>query len=550
MKKRVIRKFRLSPITKSFRVRLYLIFTGTIALLTAAFVSFYVVTENNAYRSTLEREGRLLATILSQNARLPLFAENREALSVLAEGTSRQSSVVSVLISDQQGRVAAEARKVEVPQGETVKMEVEITSPSSVLSPESVLLGHQETDKQQVIGRVHLLLDMSAVRERLVNLVAASLAIGTLFWVAVSLLSYQVIKRVTSSFNMLMGGVEEIGSGKLSARVDLEGDDELARAANAINAMAASLELRELENLALQEELLKAMQLEVQEEKKLVMARLIQTNKMTSLGLLLSSMAHEINNPNASIRFSGYMIGKMWSDAVPLLDRVREEEGDFYLGGIPFEKARQALTENAGKIVENSERIARVVQGLRDYGVGGDAHLKQKLELNAAVSAALSVLACQIKKDVQLNTSLGTGIPVIPGSQQQIEQVIINLIVNAMQALEDGRGEVHLTTRHDAHNGEVVVEVSDNGVGIKPETMERLFEPFYSTKLDRGGSGLGLYISQYIVAEHGGRLQLTSAPGKGTLARVVLPAAPAASVRGMVSAQNGQHAADALHQVG
>ncbi|WP_226373855.1 hypothetical protein [Citrifermentans bemidjiense] len=200
------RKFRLSPFTKSFRVRLYLIFTGTIALLTAAFVTFYVLTEINAYRSTLEREGRLLATILSQNARLPLFAENREALSALAEGTSRQSSVVSVLIIDQQGRVAAEARKVEIPQGETVKMEVEITSPSSVLSPESVLLGHQETDKQRVIGRVHLLLDMSAVRERLVNLVAASLAIGTLFWVAVSLLSYQVLKRVTSSFNMLMGG--------------------------------------------------------------------------------------------------------------------------------------------------------------------------------------------------------------------------------------------------------------------------------------------------------------------------------------------------------
>ncbi|ADO00809.1 LOW QUALITY PROTEIN: sensor histidine kinase [Citrifermentans bemidjiense Bem] len=550
MKKRVKRKFRLSPFTKSFRVRLYLIFTGTIALLTAAFVTFYVLTEINAYRSTLEREGRLLATILSQNARLPLFAENREALSALAEGTSRQSSVVSVLIIDQQGRVAAEARKVEIPQGETVKMEVEITSPSSVLSPESVLLGHQETDKQRVIGRVHLLLDMSAVRERLVNLVAASLAIGTLFWVAVSLLSYQVLKRVTSSFNMLMGGIEEIGSGKLSARVDLEGDDELARAANAINAMAASLELRELENLALQEELLKAMKLEVQEEKKLVMARLIQTNKMTSLGLLLSSMAHEINNPNASIRFSGYMIGKVWSDAVPLLDRVREEEGDFYLGGVPFEKARHAMTDNAGKIVENSERIARVVQGLRDYGVGGDAHLHQKLELNAAVSAALSVLACQIKKDVQLKTSLGTGIPVIPGSQSQIEQVLINLILNAMQALDDGEGEVHLTTRHDADNGEVVVEVSDNGVGIKPETMERLFEPFYSTKLDRGGSGLGLYISQYIVVEHGGRLQLTSAPGKGTMARVVLPTAHAASVRGMVSAQDGQHAADALHQVG
>lgn len=118
-----------------------------------------------------------------------------------------------------------------------------------------------------------------------------------------------------------------------------------------------------------------------------------------------------------------------------------------------------------------------------------------------------------------------------------------------MQALEDGRGEVHLTTRYDVHSGEVVVEVTDNGVGIAPETMDRLFEPFYSTKLDRGGSGLGLYISQYIVAEHGGQLQLDSIPGHGTLARVVLPAPSPASVR-VVPPQDVQHPADTLHQVG
>ena len=520
------RKLRLPPYTKSFRVRLYLIFTGTIALLTAAFVSFYVLTDMSSYRGTLEREGKLLATILAQNARLPLFAENSEALTLLAEGTARYPSVLSVIIGNVDGVTVAEARNKKEQRSDNIEMNVDITSPGEVMSPESVLLGHAAGDEQRVIGRVRLSLDTSGARERLFDLVAASLAIGTLFWILVSLLCYQILKRVTSSFNLLMGGIEEIGSGKLSARVDLDGDDELGRAANAINAMSASLELRELENLALQEELLKSMRLEVQEEKKRVMARLIQTNKMTSLGLLLSSMAHEINNPNASIRFSGHMIGKMWSDAVPLLNGIMQEEGDFYLGGVPYGKARAAMADNAAKIVENSERIARVVQGLRDYGVGGGAHLRQKLEINNAVSAALSVLACQIKRDVQLTTSLGSGIPVLNGSQQQVEQVLINLILNAMQSFADGRGGVHLSTRYDSLSCEVIVEVQDNGAGIKPETMERLFEPFYSTKLERGGSGLGLYISQYIVAEHGGRLQLTSAPGKGTVARVVLPVTP------------------------
>jgi len=513
----------LTRITKSFRFRLYLIFTGTIALLTAAFASFYVIAETNSYRSTLEREGKLLATILAQNARLPLFAENREALSLLASGTARYPSVLYVSISNAEGRLLAELNKPKSQSGGSIEMKVPVTSPGLVFSPEAVLLGHAPVDEERVIGRVHLRLDTSGVNERVKTLVAASIAIGTLFWVVVSLLSYQVLKRVTSSFNQLMAGIEEIGSGNLSARVNLDSDDELGRGANAINAMAASLELRELENLSLQEELLKAMKLEVQEEKKRVMARLIHTNKMTSLGLLLSSMAHEINNPNASIRFSGHIIAKIWEDVVPLLDRVWREEGEFYLGGIPFQKARGALAENAGKIVENSERIARVVQGLRDYGVGSGSRLRPNLELNAAVAAALSVLACQMKQDVRLTTALGQGIPPILGNQQQIEQVLINLILNAMQSFADGRGEVLLSTRHDALAGEVVVEVEDDGVGISPETMERLFEPFFSTKLDRGGSGLGLYISQYIVAEHGGRLQLSSIPGKGTLARVILP---------------------------
>ena len=516
-------RYRLIPFNKSFRFRLYLMFTGTIALLTAAFASFYVISDIQSYRSTLEREGKLLATILAQNARLALFAENREALSLLASETARYPSVLNVSITSTDGRVITEAGRGQGGAGGNIEMKVPVTSPGAVFSPEAVLLGHMPTDRKRIIGQVHLHLDTSGARARLDRMLAASLGIGTLFWILVSLLSYHVLKRVTSSFNLLMGGIDDIGSGNLSARVDLEGDDELGRAANAINAMAASLELRELENLSLQEDLLKAMKLEVQDEKKRVMARLIHTNKMTSLGLLLSSMAHEINNPNASIRFSGHMIAKIWADVVPILDGFCRDEGEFYLGGVPFQTARLALTDNAAKIVENSERIAQVVQGLRDYGVGGGSSLHQNMDLNGAVSAALSVLACQTKQEVRLRTSLAADLPTIRGSQQQIEQVLMNLILNAMQALPGGCGEVFISTRYDSLTAQVVAEVRDSGVGIGAETMSRLFEPFYSTKLEQGGSGLGLYISQYIVKEHGGSLLLSSWPGNGTLAQVILP---------------------------
>jgi len=516
---------RLIPYSKSFRFRIHLMFTGVVALLTAIFASFYVLSDAQSYRSSLEREGKLLAANLAQNARLPLFAEHQETLFSLAAETARYPSVWEVSIVASDGRVMGEAGKRGSTGEGLVELKVPVTSPGPVLSPESLLLGNSAADGERVIGRVTLQLDTSGARRRLARMVEASLAIGTLFWIVVSLLSYQVLKRVTSSFNLLMGGIDEIGSGKLSARVDLDGDDELGRAANAINAMAASLELRELENVALQEELLNAMKLEVQDEKKRVMARLIHTNKMTSLGLLLSSMAHEINNPNASIRFSGHMIAKIWHDAIPILDGYQREEGEFYLGGIAYGTARAALTENAAKVVENSERIAKVVQGLRDYGVGDLSGLRRELKLNGAVSSALSILACQTRHDVLLKTSLADDLPAVHGSQHQIEQVLMNLILNAMQALPGGKGEVSVTTRHEPEAGQVVAEVKDSGVGIAPDTMSRLFEPFYSTKLERGGSGLGLYISQYIVKEHGGSLLLSSRPGFGTLAQVVLPVA-------------------------
>jgi two-component system, NtrC family, sensor kinase len=160
------------------------------------------------------------------------------------------------------------------------------------------------------------------------------------------------------------------------------------------------------------------------------------------------------------------------------------------------------------------------------------------------------VLACQMKRDVQLKTALGADIPLINGNQQQMEQVLINLILNAMQALPKGSGEVLLVTRFDSGRGEVVVEVQDNGSGIPPETMERLFEPFFSTKLDKGGSGLGLYISQFIVAEHGGQLELSSEQGKGTLARVALPVKKAEASVSVIAAKDVQQSANLIQQLG
>ena len=174
-----------------------------------------------------------------------------------------------------------------------------------------------------------------------------------------------------------MQGVEKITQGDYSIRIPTESDDEPEQAAMAINDLAATLQDRERENRRLQAELLNAMKVEVQEERKLLMAKLIQTNRMTSLGLLVSSMAHEINNPNGAIRLAAQYMNKAWKDTLPVLKGIAREEGDFSIGGIPLSMAGEEIARSGENIIRNTERIETVIKNLRAYSLGSGTNSGQ-----------------------------------------------------------------------------------------------------------------------------------------------------------------------------
>jgi polar amino acid transport system substrate-binding protein len=117
----------------------------------------------------------------------------------------------------------------------------------------------------------------------------------------------------------------------------------------------------------------------------------------------------------------------------------------------------------------------------------------------------------------------GGNLPLLKGNSHRLEQVMINLIQNACQALADTRGKLSLSTSFDETASSVVVQVQDEGVGISPEVLPHITDPFFTTKSNIGGIGLGLSISSRIVKEHGGTLTFTSEPGKGTTAKIILP---------------------------
>ena len=263
---------------------------------------------------------------------------------------------------------------------------------------------------------------------------------------------------------------------------------------------------------------------EAEKEVKLKQSQLIQADKMASLGIVVSGVAHEINNPNNFIMSSTALLSDFWQDALHVLTEYYGTYGEFFLGGLPFSDVREVVPGVLKGITDGSERIKNIVDDLRDFTRQEKADLNENFNVNEVIRASISILSGQIKKytdDFHLN--LGENLPIVKGNTQKIEQVLINLILNALQALPNRHCGVWLSTSFDKKSGSVIIHVKDEGTGIPEEILSQIIEPFFTTKANSEGIGLGLSISYSIIKEHQGILEFESQPGKGTTAIVKLP---------------------------
>ncbi len=251
--------------------------------------------------------------------------------------------------------------------------------------------------------------------------------------------------------------------------------------------------------------------------------QLIQADKLTSLGTLTSGMAHEINNPNALLLLNLPLLSKAWQDALPVLQEHYRQHGDFKLGGLNFSRMQQEIPLLLEDMQQCAGRIKRIVEDLKDFARQDSAVLNEAVDLNRVAEAALRLVDNSLKKATEaLRVELAAELPSFRGNQQRIEQVIINLLLNACQALT-GRGQaIRLTTGMTAE-GWLQLEICDQGEGIAEENLAKLTDPFFTTKRESGGTGLGLSVSAGIVHEHGGQLQFASTQGEGTCVRLLLP---------------------------
>ncbi len=254
-------------------------------------------------------------------------------------------------------------------------------------------------------------------------------------------------------------------------------------------------------------------------------AALVQTEKLASLGRLAAGVAHEINNPIAYVTNNLVVIRRDMQGALAALGAYGRGDGT--------EGARLAEVADIGylqenfarmcdKTLEGLQRVRDIVRNLRDFARLDEAEFKEA-DLNAALRSTLEIAGHQIReKGVRVETEFGA-VPLVLCHPGKVNQVFLNLIVNAAQACERG-GSVAVLTR--AELGAVVVEVRDDGCGISPEHRSRLFEPFFTTKPIGQGTGLGLSVSFGIVRDHGGAIEVDSEPGRGSTFRVRLPLKP------------------------
>ncbi|HEU4382900.1 MAG TPA: ATP-binding protein [Anaeromyxobacteraceae bacterium] len=361
---------------------------------------------------------------------------------------------------------------------------------------------HAHPQGRQVLGVLDVGLslaeldrDMTALRRS--TLLATAMAVLLLAAFFYLFAQAQVVRPVAA----LLEGTRRVAHDQLEVEIRTDSRGEMGLLAASFNDMTRSL--RRLENELHQ--LMEGLETKVEErtaELKAAQDQMVRTEKLSSLGKLSASIAHEINNPLAGIlTFAKLMIRT--------LDQGPVSDGD-----------RKVLMKNLGLVQRETERCSAIVRNLLDFARERPLALKE-VDINHVVEEALSLIAHQSAiQNVVLERDLAP-VPRVVADFGQLRQAFVNIAMNAVEAMGEG-GRLSVVTRPRPHERQVEVVLTDTGPGITPELMQKIFDPFFTTK--EKGTGLGLSVVYGIVERHHGKVEVETGAGKGTRFTIRLPA--------------------------
>lgn len=265
----------------------------------------------------------------------------------------------------------------------------------------------------------------------------------------------------------------------------------------------------------------------IQDQAKFLTAQqvqLMQADKLVSLGTLVAGVAHEINNPNNSIMLNSELNDDLWKSLMPLMQELIDENPNVRIKNQPLTDVIEDINNSFPVLIRNSRRIKQIVDDLKNYARKDVGNIKEDIEINLLTEAAIRLVNNLINKTTNhFSVNYATDIPIIKGNAQRLEQVIINVIQNACHALPDKNKSLCVSTSYDRQSDNVIIAITDEGIGMDNETIRRVFDPFYTTKRSTGGTGLGLSVSERIIKDHQGLLEIISEVNSGTTVKILLP---------------------------
>ena len=329
----------------------------------------------------------------------------------------------------------------------------------------------------------------------------ALLLIALLSWFFI----WQVVGRPVKA---LERGTERLAAGDLGYQIDVHSQDEIGELAQSFNGMSRQLESEHNQNVAWTHTLEQRVEQKTRELKR-AHEHALHTEKMASIGKMAAVLAHEINNPLSGILTYAKLLRK-WTD---------REETPREAAGVARQKE---IRESLDLIASESRRCGDLVKNLLTFSRTTPMNL-QPTNVNQVIDRSLRLVQHQLDlASILVEQRLDPNLPLVLCDAAQIEQVILALVMNALDAMPQG-GNLWLTTTFNREESRVQIVVRDDGSGIPPEILPRIFEPFLTTKETGRGVGLGLAISHSILERHNGNIEVQSDPGRGTTFTVTLP---------------------------
>jgi signal transduction histidine kinase len=520
--------------------RFVLLVTVVLAAVVTALSWFFVHHEGSVITDALRKRAEALVGNLAYNSKYGVLVRDENLLNNLASGIAMDEDVVYAMVVDKDGTILGHSNplavgsRMEVPPDlGRVAADNEITVPSTenqeglihFIAPveivkqmhtrEELLLGAGIEESMSVqggaggehveIGKALVGVSLAGIEQMMARVRGIVILMGSVIGLASVFAVFLMSRAVVVPVKRLVSATEKIAAGDLSHKVQATGHDEVAELATSFNKMVVDLRSyhEEVENYSrhLEEKVLERTA-DLEEANKTLretQAQLIQASKMAAMGQFGAGVAHELNQPLAGI--SGY---------TDLLLLKLEEDSPQY--------------RYAKKIEDQVTRMTKIINNLRTFARQSKFEYAE-VDINQPIDDALMLLGEQLRShNIKVKRELIAELPKVYADANQLEQVFLNLISNAKDAM-DVRGSGTLTI-HSAASEEhdcVEVLVADTGIGMETNVINDIFNPFFTTKDVGKGTGLGLSISLGIIEDHCGKIEVHSIQGKGTVFRVALP---------------------------